>query len=75
MQTETLWGPLFPAQYLRQVQEHAGGEHMALPLREPHVLWGLVDAVGGRPHLPDMGGAVEYVTRCRSPHVTSGLHP
>lgn len=32
---------MLPAQYLRQVQEHTGGEYMALPLRDPHVLWGV----------------------------------
>lgn len=30
----------FLPNYLRQAQEQTGGEHMALPLRDPHVLWG-----------------------------------
>lgn len=44
---------------------------MALPLRDPHVLWGWWMP----PHLPDTGGAVESVTGCRSPHMTNNLRP
>lgn len=40
MQTETLQGLLFPAQYPGQVQEQTVGEYTALPLGNPHVLWG-----------------------------------
>lgn len=40
MQMETLQGFLFPAQYLGQVQEQTVGEYMALPLGNPHGLWG-----------------------------------
>lgn len=39
MQTETLQGLLFPAQYPGQVQEQTVGEYTALPLGNPHVLW------------------------------------
>lgn len=39
-----------------------GGELRALPLKDPLVPWGWwMPAIGGHAHLPDMGGAVEYV--------------
>lgn len=66
MQTETLQGLLFPAQCLEQVQEQTGrGIHGPASWESPCAV-GLADAVRGHTHLPDVGGTMGYVTRCKS---------
>lgn len=77
MQTETLQGLLFPAQYVGQVQEQTVGEYIHGPAswESPWVVE-LADAVRGHTHhLPHVGGTVGYVTRCKSPPPQAIYYP
>lgn len=76
MQTETLWGVFcsLPNTSDRFKSTREGNTWLCLS-GIPMCYGGLMDAVGGHPHFSDMGGAIKYVTRFRSPQVTSGLHP